>query len=168
MVLLGAEWRPRPPRYSESPRHQGGIVCGSRPWSPQLSSGALLKPPILLHGLDVLASIAIVKMNVRQPVKVNVSDKWHRPIATCGHCTSRRTLLCFGGIWHLPQCSALPGPRNAYKKRRVRVFPPLGELDYLFVQKAAWQRRLPTLGSRTSHTLSKPADILVIVSGSNA
>jgi len=23
----------------------------------------------------------VVKMNVRQPVKFNVSDKWHRPIA---------------------------------------------------------------------------------------
>ena len=44
--------------------------------------------------------------NVRQLVKVNVSNKWHRPIAMRTLYIGR-TLLCFGGF-HLGQCSALP------------------------------------------------------------
>jgi hypothetical protein len=42
-------------------------------------------------------------------IKVNVSDKWHRPIAMRTLYIGR-TLLCFGRF-HLSQCSALPARR---------------------------------------------------------
>jgi hypothetical protein len=117
--------RPRgatPWRATLDPATPNGRPVRQPPWLPQLLCVALLKPPILLHGLYVLASITIVKVNVRQPVKINVSDKWHCPIAMRTLYIGR-TLLCFGRF-HLSQCSALPARRMPTKTVPARTTQP--------------------------------------------
>ena len=143
------------------------ICCKLSPRKRPFLKKPVLGGPFLLYRLDVLAFSTIDNVKVRQSVQVNTANKSHRSLAT-RTLHLDRTILRFGRF-HLSQCSALPARRIPKKVSGTGQMPwtlnsvPVGFTMKLnsacavdaqscsrviaFSERAAWQRRLPPLGS---------------------